>query len=1385
MTLTLLHPAVLWLLPLALLPFLLHRRSEDAARRVVSALHLWPAAPPPLQRAPRVRPFVVTRRSGVLAALITVILVALAAPVWHTRAADLVLIVDTSASMGARLGAGTRLDRGRDDALSALTGQSRRVRLISAGAPATDLGRVAHDDLRRALAAITPGATAGHLRQALSLAAALEPGSPVWVVSDHAVTGVDRSIVAEGTAGNVAITALAAEAAPDDDTVTVTARIENTAGTPARGSLVLVAAGQTIAESAVTLDAHAAITWSRVIATGATAVEARLTPDTSDALAVDNARPAVVTPAVSVRVRIEDGAGPAIAEAIAANPAWTVTTGSDADVLVCRRCAGDAAARGVLQLSGTAAGQPDRAPVTITGPPHPVTAGLAGLEAVASVATAGAGSATPDMPDAGAVLARAGGARVVSINEHPRGRAVVLHADDTDAAFTRSAFFAVLVANAVDWLAGRDNPTTLDAGEPLRWWIGEAASASLTGPDGRERTTRLEHGRLSSTDAAVPGIYTVRTPDRTMPLAVTTPAAESTLDEPAEAAPPVPPGAVTAAPIRPLAPWLLAAAFALALVEWRAWPRVDGALPARAVCAVALAAAVAGLQVPAGRQALTVVFAVDRSDSIAPRDHLAAVAAAARASRKTTGRDASGLITFSARPVVQRAPAATPLAEEAGVETTGGDTTIEDAIRAAMALLPHDGSGRIVLATDGWETVGTATDAATDAAAARVAIDVWPLGARSALPFVRSVQAPGDVRAGEPFAVTVSLGGPAGRTAAITLDGGDTPVTMDVPLGADGTGTGRLTVRCSTPGLAVLRARTGDEPDPTAPAAAVTVLGPPRLLHVTPEDGGGRHVPLPLAGYRVDRIGARRAPADSSTLAPYQLVVLDGVPGDALPGAAATALAAWVADGGGLVVLGSPASLPPGGYAQQAIDALLPADLRVVPSSRTPAAATVVAIDTSGSMADTVGGLQKLEAARDAVRRVSRALAPEDAFGVIAFDVRARAVAEPGPGARGPALEAALAALTPGGSTRLAPAVEMAATWFGAGITRRHLLVVSDGRTSADDLIQAGTRAVAGGLTLSVIAIGADADRAGLTALASRTGGRVYFPATLAELPRLAAADVVASRGGATVTTPVALRSSGPHPALAGLAVDRLPDVGGYVVAAPRTGAERILDSALDDPVFVAGRAGLGRVVLVTTDLASAWTAGLRGWPGYPTLLAQTLRWASRRDSGAGVEVAMEDTPTGAALRVWFERGVQADAPGQAPAARLRMPDGRLVELRLRPESARLFTADVPADAPGLYRVDVTAGEAVGLTRGLVRQADREHAAAGTNDVLLDDVARISGGRRLTDAGRAFDVRRPLAFVPARPAPELLALAAIIALASGRRLTRRAPRAASATGAAA
>ena len=679
-------------------------------------------------------------------------------------------------------------------------------------------------------------------------------------------------------------------------------------------------------------------------------------------------------------------------------------------------------------------------------------------------------------------------------------------------------------------------------------------------------------------------------------------------------------------------------------------------------------------------------------------------------------------------------------------------------------------------------------DAARDAAEAGVAIDTIPAGRRTPLPSVRALYAPADARAGEPFPVEVVLAGPAGLEVEVTLEprqaGGRAPEVRRVTVGADGSAVTRFIRQASEPGLAVYRAHVGPDADPDGPGVAVSILGPPRALHVTATAGAGRPLPVPAPAFVVSSVTADRLPVHEIDLDRYQLALLDGVPGEALGDVAGTALARFVERGGGLVVLGTLESLPPGGYGQAAVDALLPVDLRAAPGSRSAEAATVVAVDKSGSKSDTVGGLQKMEAARDAVRQVAQVLGPTVPLGVLAFDVRASAVAPLAARPDGRALDAALRAIEPGGATRIAPAAEMAAAWLTAsGAARRHLLLVSDGRSTTDDLARVAVVARDARVTLSVIAVGADADRPALTALAGRTGGRAYFPERLQDLPRLAAREVVQSRGGTTVTESVALRAPGAHPVLGGLNTATLPRLNGYVVTAARPGAEPILESSLADPVLIARPTGLGRVVLFTGDLTSTWSSPLRQWSGYTALFTQTLRWASRRDTANGLEAIIEDTAQGARLVVQV-RHPHADL--STPLAAVMTPDGRRVPLVLRPDSLTRFAAVMPDGPPGLYRVEVVmtaGGDEQRIVRALLRPADRERLGQGVNDELLRRLAAATGGRVLPADGNPFDVPRPLGFTAATPALTVLALGLALVIAGGGRWPwRRRPSDVSGTG---
>src|SRR5207244_1456864 len=125
-----------------------------------------------------------------------------------------------------------------------------------------------------------------------------------------------------------------------------------------------------------------------------------------------------------------------------------------------------------------------------------------------------------------------------------------------------------------------------------------------------------------------------------------------------------------------------------------------------------------------------------------------------------------------------------------------------------------------------------------------------------------------------------------------------------------------------------------------------------------------------------------------------------------------------------------------------------------------------------------VSGVAKIELARQAVKKVLGAVRPTDPIGVVAFDAAPIVVSALAAAPDPQRLDEALRGINPGGSTAIAPALTQAADWLRrARVTRRHVLLVSDGRTPPADAERLRAVVRNGGFELSVIAIGADADR--------------------------------------------------------------------------------------------------------------------------------------------------------------------------------------------------------------------------------------------------------------------------------------------------------------------
>jgi Mg-chelatase subunit ChlD len=715
-------------------------------------------------------------------------------------------------------------------------------------------------------------------------------------------------------------------------------------------------------------------------------------------------------------------------------------------------------------------------------------------------------------------------------------------------------------------------------------------------------------------------------------------------------------------------------------------------------------------------------------------------------------RDRGGVVAFGLEAAVERPPATGLQLNEIASTVSPAGTHIEAALRTARVALPREGLRRIVLVSDGRATAGDASRELAPATAAGIRIDVVPADAAAGdRPLiVKSVAAPVDVRVGEPFALSVEIAGAPGTHGRLTMSGDGEPAAIrDIEVAPDGTASVTFTDQRRRAGVYTYRASIDDRA--AEAGTMVSVAGTPQVLYAGASGGPVAGV-LASSGFQVRLVSPAALPSSPSELAVYDAIVLDDVPAEQLAQASAQAIAAYVEQaGGGLLMLGGPHSLDAAGYPEGPLGRVLPIDLRPRSGQRAPAMGLVVAVDKSGSMADLVSGVAKIELARQAVRKVLDAVRPTDAIGVVAFDA-APVIVSPltaSPDRR--RLADRLRSISPGGSTAIAPALVQAADWLRrANVTRRHVLLVSDGRTTPADAERLRETVTGGGFELSVIAIGADADRAFLEELAAQTGGRAYFPEDLRQLPILAAREAARASGGRIVEERFALRTA-VHPIDAGLDRSALPALSGYVVSAMKPGAEPVLLSHLDDPVMAAWRFGLGRVAVYTADLRSPWSAALRTWPGFGALWLQTARWVGRRATERGLRAAIAEGPDGARLVVDAEGpSAESHEPLDVRAA-VRGPNGGEQDVLLHPTAPGRYETPIDTPSSGPYVATITARSSDGQAdaralRGFYWSANRERRSTGVDMAALAQIALATGGRVLGPDDNPFEGPRPRAY---------------------------------------
>jgi Mg-chelatase subunit ChlD/uncharacterized membrane protein len=1344
---TLANPAGLWLLTALIGVIALHLLKPRRADTVVSSDMLWESetvgatAASPWQKLTPTLSLLLQILAVILAAL------ALANPVVRSEvglASHTVVVLDTSASMGALDGSPDRLSDAKDMALGLwdeLPADGTASLVIGGPTPRVAVTSTADfETFAAAVAAVELSDGPVDLDGAMALADGLETAEQtigIVLISDgqhnddslrSLPPGVTHRPVGESDV-NRAITALTA--VPNEDGLQVTATVVATGGPQATVPLRFDVDGATSQVEEVTVAPGNPVTVQFQLPAGDQVI-ARLGGE--DLLAIDDTAYALARQKRDVSVSVE-GAGDPFIEALVESlpgvavvdptevvPDVSIFVGQDVPTDVARpfwAIAPSAGVPGVEPGSGAAATVVQPVPTLIRTSDRL----LAGLD-LSRLRVVEAQALTAPTAE---TLVAAEGAPLIVRGQRGGLPFIYFGFELGNSSLPLDVGFPVLGDRIIQELAGSGVvPASLRVGQDLSPPAGR--NAVVTNPRGNELF--LAAG-LGSTTLDRPGFWTVTPEDgRSATVAVSLPVSESELS-PLLVAPSEP---------RTLRPneeppaaeqswrWLLLLALATVIaVEWWVWLPKAGvprwqrrtANGLRTAALVGLVASLLGLSIPLPANEVATVFLVDRSDSVGAvgattADRFVEDALNARIDENDSVRSAVVASGDGSR-VEQLMRDRDRPNSGSFVEVDGDRTDLASGLRLAGAMLPDDSKRRVVVLSDGRATSGDTLAEAAQLAERGVAVDYVLLdsggGADASVAAVRS---PSSVDEGESVVIEATLSSTVAQPGLVTLRrNGEVVGTTEVQLNE---GTTAVSLRDTPPfgGLVSydvsVSVALDDQTRNDVGRTAVQVEGPARVLVVSGATDAANALVAALesSSIIVEETVPGQVP-DLGQLAGYQSVVLVDVTADDLTEQQMLDLAAMTRDlGRGLVTIGGPQSYGMGSYKDSTLESVLPVVSDILDPQRRRTVAQVFAIDTSESMGNChcaedgnptdrlEGGVTKTDIARAGAARAIDALEATDEVGILGIDTNTQWLLDLQQVPADDIIEAGLAKVTPAGNTDLqATLIDAARQLRSSDAGLKHIILFTDGFTAMGNITALREDAAdlfEEGITISVVGTG-EGSAAELRSIAEAGGGRFYPGRDLARIPEILVQEsVIASRSFInegeffpTVTASSAVTD----------ALTETPPLFGFVATTAKPSARTLMVIGEEqDPLLATWQVGLGRASSWTSDAELRWTQAWPDWDGYVAFWSRLIRDSFPLSAGGSVRATID---------------------GDRLEVRVEVPDGDEVADGEAGGSDESDSTVGIVDAPGSVTVNVTDPD--GTQRAVELTPTSDNVYVGTTTV--------------------------------------------------------------------
>jgi uncharacterized membrane protein len=578
------------------------------------------------------------------------------------------------------------------------------------------------------------------------------------------------------------------------------------------------------------------------------------------------------------------------------------------------------------------------------------------------------------------------------------------------------------------------------------------------------------------------------------------------------------------------------------------------------------------------------------------------------------------IVVFGQDANIEFLPPKYPNFSEFGTAVDSTQTNIENAIKYAVNLFDRDSQKRLVILTDGKETIGEAKNEVE--LLKNNGIDVKVVLFKSEkekdVQF-SSLKIPQKVFKNQAFSIFANINSTFSTKALlkifrdndlifnqeVTLEKGENRFVIKDKLDREG-------VFSYQGAVEVL----DDEEESNNVAYAMCqVRKPQKVLVVYENFDDVKNVKNLLDSYSAeyDVVKSDQANFGLDKLLGYSFVILCNVSRESFSNNFLNAVEKYVKDlGGGLIVIGGVNSYALGNYSNSVLEKMLPVKMKLKNKEKEKNIDVVLVLDHSGSMADTEdAGIPKIEIAKSASAKMVEHLESSDGVGVIAFDHNYYWAYKFGKLVRKEDVIESISSIEVGGGTAIIPPLNEAVKTLKKSKAKNKLVVLlTDGMGEQSGYEIPADEAKRNNIKITTIGVGKFVNASVLSWIAAYTSGRFYLVSNPSELVDVFLKETKIIKGKYIKEKKFVPKVVETNAINSGFS--SYPPLYGYIATTKKDLATSLLVSDEDEPILTVWRYGLGKVAAWCSDLSGQWSRDWVLWDRFSQFWTKLFKWLEK-----------------------------------------------------------------------------------------------------------------------------------------------------------------------------